>query len=312
MDSLASGVAEFDRDWPAAAPPSLRLGAGSGGISAVEPAPAIAAAAASRYFLSGDQLTFALPLGHGSDVDPARDRVYVAGDFNGWQQAVGAEDWELRPAEISGERVLCWTGPAERVRWPAEQRFKFVTGEHQWLSVPVEAPNAVPDGLGNRNRLLDPARTGRHLWSFALSVPLDLADRRTVACGPDSVPLGMGAFFYKLGTDLPLGALTAPDDTTFRLFAPRARGVTLCLAPAPGPPETAHRFALDRREGFASSGVWEVVLDENLHGWYYWYLVDGVRDGPGRFDPAARVLDPYARAAVDRDGPGIVIDPDWF
>jgi pullulanase/glycogen debranching enzyme len=39
--------------------------------------------------------------------------------------------------------------------------------------------------------------------------------------------------------------------------------------------------------------------------------VDGVREGPGRFDPAARILDPYALATVDRDGPGIVLEREW-
>ena len=49
-------------------------------------------------------------------------------------------------------------------------------------------------------------------------------------------------------------------------------------------------------------------LDASLHGWLYWYLVDGVHEG---FDPAAPVLDPYARAALGREGPGLVLDAVW-
>jgi pullulanase len=312
MDSPVAGIAEFDRDWTAGAPPALDLGAGPGEFAAIAPALPLAAAAASRYFLADGWTRFVLPLGHGSDVDPARDRVFLAGDFNGWERAVGSADWELRPGECGGEPALVWTGPPERVRWGEPQRFKFVTGEHQWLAVPVEASNAVDDGLGGRNRLLDPARSGRHLWRFTLAGPHDLAQHRRLAVGSDSVPLSFGAFFYEFGTDLPLGALTGRDDTTFRVFAPRARGVAVCLGSGAGAAEAAHRFPLEPRPDFARSGVWEVVLDQNLHGWTYWYVVDGVLEGPGRFDPAARVLDPYARATVDRGGPGIILDASWF
>jgi pullulanase/glycogen debranching enzyme len=50
------------------------------------------------------------------------------------------------------------------------------------------------------------------------------------------------------------------------------------------------------------------MLDRALHGWLYWYAIDGGLDG---FDGKARVLDPYAQAAVGRDGPGIVLDAEW-
>ena len=41
-------------------------------------------------------------------------------------------------------------------------------------------------------------------------------------------------------------------------------------------------FGLARREDAeGAAGVWEVTLNQNLHGWFYWYTVDGVRDGAG-------------------------------
>jgi len=67
-----------------------------------------------------------------------------------------------------------------------------------------------------------------------------------------------------------------------------------------------------RADADGDAGVWEVALDQKLHGWFYWYLIDGVHDGPGKFDPAVRVLDPYALATVGREGPGIVLDPAWI
>src|SRR6185312_11293784 len=172
LDSLASGLAEFDRDWAPAAAPGLQLGAGGAAVVRQAPAEAAAMGRAFGYFLPAPgQISFVLPLQQGSGVDPAADLVYVAGDFNGWQQAVGNPDWELHSEELDGEQVLRWTGPAARVQWPERRRFKFLTGEHQWLALPGDAPNADDDGQGNINRYLDAARSGRHLWRFILSAP---------------------------------------------------------------------------------------------------------------------------------------------
>ncbi|HEX3730581.1 MAG TPA: alpha-amylase family glycosyl hydrolase [Opitutaceae bacterium] len=313
LDALSSGLAEFDRDWAAAAAPSLKLGAGAAAVVSQAPAEGAAMGRAFGYFLPAPgQISFVLPLQQGSGVDPAADRVYVAGDFNGWQQAVGNPDWELHSEELDGEQVLRWTGPAAKVQWPERHRFKFVTGEHQWLALPCDAPNADDDGHGNVNRYLDPARSGRHLWRFALSAPLDLAERWTLSAGSVPVQLVPNAFFFELGTALPLGALTAENETVFRLFAPRARKVTLCVCAELAGQGSPVKFELQHRSAAADPGVWEVTLDQNMRGWFYWYLIDGVRDGSRRFDPNVRILDPYALAAVDRDGPGIVLEREWI
>jgi pullulanase/glycogen debranching enzyme len=313
LDSLSTGIAEFDRDWGPQAAPWLRLGEPS--VDLVEQAPArgLTVGRAYGYFSAAPgELSFILPLERGCDIDPARDRVYVAGDFNGWQQAVGNPAWLLEPAELDGARVLRWTGPAAQAYWPTQQRFKFVTAENIWLGLPDDAPNAVRDGGGNVNRLLDPARTGRHLWRFAASRTVDLAERWTMTAGADRVPLVPDGFFYELATELPLGALPSPTETVFRLFAPRARRVTLCVCADLAAQDRAHRYELARRPDSADGAVWEVALDQDMQGWFYWYLVDGVRDGAGKFDPDARVLDPYALATVDRGGPGIVLDRAWI
>jgi len=313
LDSLSSGIAEFNCDWSGQTAPWLKLGDGPADILEQAPAPGMAASRAFGYFsYQPGELAFVFPLEHGCDIDPARDRVYVAGDFNGWQQAVGNPEWELIPAELDGERVLRWSGPVAKVYWPTIQRFKFATGDNLWLGVPDDASNSVRDAGGNTNRLLDPARTGRHLWHFKLGRPIDLAERWALLAGADRVPLVPGSFFYDLATDLPLGAITSPEETIFRLFAPRARRVTLCVCAELSDQDKPHVFELGRRSAPGEGMVWEVVLDQNMRGWFYWYLLDGVRDGPGRFEPAARVLDPYALAAVDRGGPGIVLEREWI
>jgi pullulanase/glycogen debranching enzyme len=204
--------------------------------------------------------------------------------------------------------VLLWSGPAQRFYTEPYARFKFVTGEHRWLDVSAMAPNAVRDDGGSVNYMVDPERTGQHLFQFTLAAPLDLSAVCSVVWQGDeagqSVPLRPGEFFFKYGSDVPLGALVRGGETIFRLFASRASSVELCVAHDLAKPATTHRYPLTRR----ADHVWEVTLAENLHGWYYWYHVDGPSDVFGQFDVTQRILDPYAIATVDRIGPGIVID----
>jgi pullulanase len=316
LDSLSSGIVEFDRNWESSAPPAIAL---SGGVEVTgfAKAPDLVAAKTYRYFFKDPAtLAFALPLRHAGGVDPSNDRVYVAGPFNGWQAAVGNEDWRMKPLLLGDEPVLLWTGPAGTVINGGDSRFKFVTGENQWLYPQDDAPNCVQDASGNVNRFIDLERTGGHLWRFRLGATLDLAGAWSVAAGEDlssmPMPLVPGDFFFDLGTDLPLGALVSGKVTTFRIFAPRAEAVTLHACHDLAARKTAAAFPLARRgDGHGAAGVWEVELDRNLHGWFYWYSVDGMDEATGKFVSRADILDPYAFATVDRDGPGIVLDAGW-
>ena len=324
LESLTSGVVELDRDWPAGAPPKFTIGEQCPVPASLTPSPRLVAGRFFGYLSTApDLIEFVLPLAHGCDIDPARDTVFVAGDFNGWQAAVGQEEWRMEPVEIEGEKALRWQGAAAQFLNGANPRFKFVTAEHQWLVPPGDSPNVVRDDKGNVNRFVDVRRTGRQLWRFTLTQPLDLAEPRTVSWAEASggtrapfertgVPLVPGEFFYQLKTDLPLGALVRGGETVFRLFAPRARAVTLYLGEKLAALEAARPFTLARRaDADGAAGVWEVALGRNLHGWFYWYSVDGEREGPGKFVPEVKLLDPYALATVGREGPGIVLDRAW-
>ncbi len=316
LDSLSSGIVEFDRNWDSPAPPAIALSGGAE-VAAFRRAPGLAAANSYRYFLKDeDTLAFALPLRLDGLVNSSSDQVYVAGAFNGWQAAVGDEAWRLRVEDLDGERVLLWTGPAERILKGADLRFKFVTSENLWLLPNDDAPNCVRDEGGNVNRFIDPRRTGAHLWRFELGAALDLAGQWTVAAGADvssgARPLVPGGFFYDLGTDLPLGASVSGKSTTFRIFAPRAESLTLHACHDLAKRKSAGTFPLARRgDVHGAAGVWEVDLDRNLHQWYYWYSIEGMDGATGKFAARSDILDPYALAAVSRAGPGIVLDRAW-
>ncbi len=317
LESLTSGIVEFDRDWPGAPAPQLTMGNQCPAPGALAPASVAEVGTAFGYCVRGTEIVFVLPEAHCGGGNVNRDGAYLGGDFNGWQNAVGRDEWRLQSVEIDGQRVLAWSGPAAGFLEPAGQRFKFVTGEHMWLSVPDDAANAVTDAGGNVNRVIDPQRTGRHLWTFTCARAVDLAEPLMVdwaaAADAPSVPVQPGTFFYELKSDLPLGAIIRDGQTIFRLFAPRARAVMLFVCRELKGQREAESWPLARRtDADGAAGVWEIALNRSFHAWYYWYVIDGVREGTGRFDPGTRVLDPYALATVARDGPGIILDRAWI
>ena len=313
LESPTVGIVEFDRDWNSAKAPQIDLTSGPNTQLVVTVADSLIIGSLYGYCfdLETNEFLFVYPLEHSSDLGSQNDPVYVAGEFNGWQQAVGDPLWRLDPAILKGHKVLLWRGQADRFVFSGIQSFKFVTSEHIWLPVPDYAPNIILDQGGNHNRGIYPDKLGKQLWQFSSSQAFELSSLPLIAVegsgGP--MPLALGDFFYELKTDLPLGAIQSGKSTLFRLFAPRATSVVLELSETNT--SEVYTFELQRRKEIGQVPcVWEVTLSKNLHGWRYWYKLDGVREGPGAFDPEAKVLDPYALACVSRDGPGIVVSKD--
>jgi pullulanase/glycogen debranching enzyme len=309
LESPSRGIIELTRDWRARYSPPLLLGSEGPTFTTLTKVPDYVFGADSGYFANRKgEIFFFLKLDRYPELAKEGTAVYIAGDFNGWQNGVGQSEWQLRPSKLAGDAVLLWSGSATPFYRDPFVRFKFVTGEHRWLPVPSSAPNAVRDEAGNVNFVVDPERTGQHLFQFSLASPLDLSKAWSVLWQGDetgqSVPLRPGEFFFEYGSEVPLGAVVRGGETIFRLFASRASSVELCIAEKLDDLARVHRYPLKLR----ADHVWEVTLAENLHGWYYWYHVDGPDDIFGQFDASQKILDPYALATVDRTGPGIVID----
>jgi pullulanase len=316
LESPNEGIIELTYDWRARHLPPLAL---SGGVrfATLQRVPDYTFGCESAYFVNRKgAIWFFIRLDHYPELAAGEEKVYLAGGFNGWQVAGCNDEWLLRAASMDGSPALVWSGKADRFYAYPHQRFKFVTETGRWLDVSPSAPNAVRDEHGNLNYTIDPERTGQHLFKFNVAKPLDLAESWSVTWdGEDGqvVPLKPGDFFYKMASDLPMGARVNGGDTVFRLFAPRAKSVELCVCADLADQDSPHCYRLKRLgdAGGADAGVWEVVLAENLHGWFYWYRLDGPRDVFGLFDPHHRVLDPYAQATVGRLGPGIILDAAW-
>src|SRR5579871_5424529 len=213
LTSPTSGVIELAHDWRARPKPPLSLslgGAAAPHLATFTRLPDYTFGRSSAYFVNKkNEIFFFLPIVRlPAGIDFLTTPVYLAGDFNGWQDAVGQREWRLQPATLAGEPVLLLARRAEPFFAQPPMRFKFVTGDHRWLEVPLDAANGIRDDLGNVNRCIDPARTGQHLFHFTVAAPLDLAEPWTVLWseGGDeqSVSLRPGEFFHQVKTHLPL------------------------------------------------------------------------------------------------------------
>jgi pullulanase/glycogen debranching enzyme len=313
LDSPQSGVVELTEDWLDGTLPTIEPGDANFAFASLAPAERAIHAEANAYFVDGEgRVVFVADPDKHPWVEWGDVEVYVAGDFNGWQAAVGNPEWQLEVGMVDGCFVWTLARPAAGLLTDPPQRFKFVTGESLWLAVPPDAPNAVTDAAGNLNHVLQPRCTGRQLFAFTTREPLALSDAHSVALRRDGtvqkVRLRLGEFFHELGTEATLGADVQGNTTTFRLFAPRAKHVRLFVCEELQDEASAFGYELDP----VGDGLWEANLEGNLHGWYYWYAVGGPHDVFGRYHPGRRVLDPYALAAVSATGPGIVLDRQWI
>ncbi len=305
-------------DWTAESLPLLTPGDKAFEFADLSPAePSLYADEAAYYVDDDGQVVFMLDPANHSWVNFEEMPVYVAGDFNGWQAAVGQAAWAMQPGDLNGRPVLLLRRPAGPLLTEPPAQFKFVTGDGRWLDLPPDATNVVTTADGRTNRVLKRHRTGRNLFRFTTAEPVLLNQTYSVILvrdgrEPPKVRVRLGKFFHALRSDLPLGAIVGRGETVFRIFAPRAKHVRLFLCEKLQDQGHAFGYELDRRlESGAWRGVWEAQLNRNLHGWHYWYSISGPHDVFGHFHPSQRVLDPYARATVGRDGPGIVLDAGW-
>ncbi len=261
----------------------------------------------SGYYQEGDQIHFILLKEKYSHLKLEERRLYIAGDFNAWGEAVKQERWRLHPTELNGRPCFRVTVHANEILKERTLKFKFVTGDMHWLGVDDTAPNAVYEKDGIVNYEMVPHRTGLHCFLFDVADPFAISNEHVVLWGPDpnrKCAIVPGLFFFKLKTDLPLGCCVENDETTFRLFAPRANKVTVEYFKHLNESATAQVLEMAR----VNDTTWEVVVKENLHGYYYFLTAEGLKTKTSHFDGTVKILDPYALATVSESGPGIVWD----
>ncbi len=308
LTSLTEGVIELHRDWKAAWQPPIFLENEPAGALSLFPLPAAEFAAESGYYVEDSgKVVFVFFPDLYSKIEYMGMSIYLAGSFNGWQEAVGQEEWQLAPEKVVGREALVLRVGIGRLACEEACHFKFVSEEHHWFRVDSSAPNATQGGMGDWNYVFQPKLTGRHRLGFRLKRPIELSDNNYLVYqtrkDDERLCLQPGEFFFSLQADGPLGATVDGTSTSFRLFAPRARWVKVGFFEDLAQPQKISWLLMKRGEDF----VWEASVDQDLSGFYYWYRLDGPKNEFSLFDPEFDILDPYARATVSRVGPGIVV-----
>jgi pullulanase len=309
--ALDAGVVSFTRDWEGSRPPELWWGEDRLALRELKRLPPEQFGLHGGFFGRAGKIHFVLPRASTRHLD-LKGGLYVAGSFNGWEDAIGRDEWKLSRHTLRGQPCHMLSVPMDRLENEREATFKFVTGDRHWLEVPEDTPNTHVDGFGIKNYLFCCHRSGHHLFRFKTPLSLSESEGRMLHFRHDgevdSIRLNPGVFLKSLKVDGPLGAIVRDGHTEFRLFAPRAARVNLFLykkAAGPAGDPVPLRFT--------SELVWEARVEGNRHGWFYHYTIEGQEtDEAGYFDPDFRVVDPYARAVCGPLGPGIVVEDAFF
>lgn len=300
-------------------------------LASVEPRAGLDEARYSGYRIVNQTLGFVFDEAvYGLELGPT-DRVAVAGNFNGWNPNQPDSHWELQRDE-SRPRWWTTTLPLDQTTPPAgetERLFKFVVNGQQWFSPVADALNAVDDGRGNVNLRIEPEAPSKTLFVLRATESFDLGEAYTVFVEGLAeralwAPVTAGLrLFDHLKTYKTLGVELDRERgvTTYRLFAPRASSVVLCMYDQPyhevHQPEHRRIQPTGRYPMWQDEdGVWEISRTGLDIGKYYSFNIDGPR-GPGEgFNPFAQVGDPYALAVPHARNNPMIIDPDatnqWF
>lgn len=147
--------------------------------------------------------------------------------------------------------------------------------------------------------------------SFILTIenPIDIKREYTAQWESFSKRLIMNKIYQHpdyFNLNKELGAIYSPTQTTFRLYAPRARSVIVKIYKNPVivQGESFEKYELKELDG----GIWEAIVSQNLAGKYYTYQLESA--GPDCHD-ALEVVDPYAHVVTRGDGQSLIDKGDF-
>jgi pullulanase/glycogen debranching enzyme len=208
--------------------------------------------------------------------DPARDAIVQALD--------GALTFR---AEVRGPRAI-WAHVATGDRPIDPAAYRLTTAAGEVIPIAAVLPNTATETLIVPARDIDIRRV------HYLELPGQERKARVRFDG----------WFRTLYSPKPLGAEVAADSkrTTFRIFSPRADKVRLFLYQgAKDRPDQATSVITMTRD---ADGVWEAVVEGDLHGTWYDFTVHGPAD-PGNFfyeTHPVHISDPYSRVQDEAQG----------
>ena len=165
--SRTSGLVILSEDWSAKrALPPLKLGPDLTGFGTRTARPK--RLGALHHYRRKQSWIFVIQSKRYTQLQDSSTRVYLAGDFNGWEDAIGSNKWELKPVSSKSGCNYELRVPLKRIPTDRLSQFKFVTEDGEWLDVPDSAPNLI-QAEGINNFELNPAQCGKHIFRFELA-----------------------------------------------------------------------------------------------------------------------------------------------
>lgn len=232
-ESKDTGLVILSEDWSnTTTVPPLFLGPLNLSFKKIERLPPQECGRYCRYYRHKNSWVFAIRSNRYPQLLDRKVRVYLGGEFNDWEQAIGQTEWELKPVSQVAETTYEVRVPIKLIPEGRVLAFKFITEEGDWLDVPDSAPNSVlKDGVANFT--FNPAQTGHHIFRYHTPEGYEpIGNEKIVwreAKQEEVHELPHTQFLLAAKTDLELGSIVENGTTTFRLFAPRANSVEVFL-----------------------------------------------------------------------------------
>lgn len=254
---LAFALGACGAAW-AQSPVDLQACNAASAQTVLQAAPAVEKWASQAYWLSRDLMVWP-----GQAVGGVgRYRLY----HSARAQLVAAVGAPVQGADGVLDLQSASEGPAVGI----QKRFKFV-GAGALLSVAGKDQPRVAELLRQQVVLVKEDEAGRVVAATQLQIPGALDD-----------------LYASAEQVMDLGVRLQSAATAFKLWAPTAQAVAVCVhASSQGAATTVEPLRMD-----SSTGVWQTQMPKRLAGSYYTYLVDVVVPGVGVV--RNRVTDPYA------------------
>lgn len=202
--------------------------------------------------------------------------IYLLCDLNAWTVQ---EKWLLKPIE----KGIAISFPCSSPIFPSKFEFKFASACGRWIEPHAHFPSVVKKKEGQTNYLFDVTRSGPDVIKFR---PVEPSKSDELSDWINFRPEGN------------FGYSRTEKGSIFKVFAPRAIQIELLLYESEDQ-SSSSVYPMEKQSG----GCWQTEVSGSAEGMSYMFRLKA-KDGVGR-SFCKKVTDPYARAMVSRNGPGI-------
>ena len=219
------------------------------------------------------------------DSKNRESEVFLAWDANDWLTKENDEEkWKL---EKTDEGFLLFAIRQDKVHCSEEFPFKFKVSSGAWIDPPDFLPSQIESAPGCQNLIYNPQRSGRDILEFRI---IETRNSLPIHHWSTVRPENMG--YSKIG-----------KESCFRLFAPRAHEASLILN-TKGANGKIEKLSMNR----SSNGIWEYKDERDFENCEYSYEIFNNTNSSKQDIYSKRILDPYAKACISRDGPALILE----